>query len=1637
MADKKRMPGGHKGARKEPNPQRRDEGNGDSMRSRYFPKILELVNGDDTAATKIFANLQGDPQMLEIVNDPAALRAKVQYYVNSLGLRRLAQPPHGKGGSKVDVRLKVRQTALGIFQDEKVAAEIADDFCNGKTVENVEAVFRAGPMLNQTMIKMYKERMERGLFAKIKDIGMFDESKTKAILKTVMELPIAEFRGIVLDDGKLKQKISMVSSISKKEWVPTTPAWTPQGGAPVNMMSPGVPMLTAQQQMQQQFMMRQQQAAMLSQQQQQRFLMQQMQQNTMVPGATPGNKPMHQGATPGNKPMHQGASARMAQAGGRGPPNSAMQTNSGGTGFQQAGQLPLQRAPTTGNMGHLIQGASGGMAGNYGPSRYPPYNNPTMMNSGVPRAFPPFQGQHPAQRGNRQAMPNTTAASTAPAAPKKNIMMEALLAKLAKDKAAEESEKKTMDNALRADAAAAKEDSKIAKTGKMEPKMVTAEKPAEKLKHAEALGGKPKLSPVEEVRLQLLKRDLGGDGATDWEKEQAKIQTSKDLDHKKNVAVTTMAAQPARGTQRGDNSMGSLLSGMQNMQIAKDTVSKESVAAPADTSGSSRLIPSKVRPGDLSKEPSLNRAPVQPRKPPTTPVVATKKPLPPRDMSSMVTNKQPPARAFPITSGVVAAQAKTSIVPKSLPVAAASSAIATIPNKPGWEVKATEILLPLVKSLGGGLKSKSICATLVKLGYNLTMKMIGNPDILKEEFQRAKSGPAAANLLSQTGQQRMRQAMPMQNMQRQGGGGGFQQGNRAGGQARGGGGGGQSIPSGPLTELPPPALGSWIPKQVDPTKVKSVNELRAICEESKFCREKPPFLMGLSFLPAGPTRKPSARQRAMENLMNKPLVRSENAWKPASKKASKDAKVEDPVAVIKRKANLHLNKLTRENFGKILDEILGLKVDSYEGLEQMVSSLFKKAITQSYLGDVFADFSVELSKSTSVWQEELIKIEQKDRQFYWTAGPTLGGGPYASSEVAKKEGKKKTQFKRILLTKCQHEFNKSEQLETEMKALDEKDFTKEEAAKHKDKLSTMKKDMLGNINFIGELYKKKMLPEVALENCFNKLLPQRVDQAPEEDNIDMCCRLLTSVGPKLDKMDGSGRKKKAEKDAKSSSKQIKTEAIQGYYESLRQIWTSKVLSNKVNFQILDLLDLRKNRWRERREKVVAKTKAEIAKDFEREERQKEMESRGGGRGFNNRGGDRRGGGDDRRQGRSSIGSGDIRGSKIVIQPNQHRRQSSQGSNDSRGSRPPASPISSTTKTERPQLKLQKRTKTPETSKKESTVSAKVATWPQDKIDRDLKATLTEYMSENNLDELQLAVSDTSKKSGVKKLGVALTACIFQMMIDCKTAQRPALNTLCQQLLKANSSVSVLSAAEFLEGLSVFAVELPDLKYDAPKCDEWVAAIVGPLISDGLIQGKAVKKCLKPVLDDPFNGQIIAQLALAMMANITANIDEGIHKLVRQGLAWIFSNAKKSSTAERMVSNMQGLLSQLLPGIALSVEFYKKLFAKEDPSAVSAWLTEAFKNVNISDNVSLGDLAFGVTAAVFADAAAAEVPAEWNDVLKMTISNEDVCQNGCTDAIDAIGPFMRWKPADKLGLINALAYRGVLKSSAVEYWKEWQ
>jgi len=58
-----------------------------------------------------------------------------------------------------------------------------------------------------------------------------------------------------------------------------------------------------------------------------------------------------------------------------------------------------------------------------------------------------------------------------------------------------------------------------------------------------------------------------------------------------------------------------------------------------------------------------------------------------------------------------------------------------------WKTKALNELLPSVKKLGGGLKTKSICSSLLKRGEKKVIEMISTPEILKSEFLLAKRGP--------------------------------------------------------------------------------------------------------------------------------------------------------------------------------------------------------------------------------------------------------------------------------------------------------------------------------------------------------------------------------------------------------------------------------------------------------------------------------------------------------------------------------------------------------------------------------------------------------------------------------------------------------------------------------------------------------------------------------------------------------------------------------------------------------------------------------------------------------------------------------------------------------------------------------
>jgi hypothetical protein len=58
-----------------------------------------------------------------------------------------------------------------------------------------------------------------------------------------------------------------------------------------------------------------------------------------------------------------------------------------------------------------------------------------------------------------------------------------------------------------------------------------------------------------------------------------------------------------------------------------------------------------------------------------------------------------------------------------------------------WNTDAMSALLPMVKKLGGGLKSKTLCVRLLKHGRKKITVMLSQPEVLKAEYKRAKNGP--------------------------------------------------------------------------------------------------------------------------------------------------------------------------------------------------------------------------------------------------------------------------------------------------------------------------------------------------------------------------------------------------------------------------------------------------------------------------------------------------------------------------------------------------------------------------------------------------------------------------------------------------------------------------------------------------------------------------------------------------------------------------------------------------------------------------------------------------------------------------------------------------------------------------------
>nr|XP_043609070.1 eukaryotic translation initiation factor 4G-like [Erigeron canadensis] len=237
-------------------------------------------------------------------------------------------------------------------------------------------------------------------------------------------------------------------------------------------------------------------------------------------------------------------------------------------------------------------------------------------------------------------------------------------------------------------------------------------------------------------------------------------------------------------------------------------------------------------------------------------------------------------------------------------------------------------------------------------------------------------------------------------------------------------------------------------------------------------------------------------------------------------------KVTDAEQAKQRQLKSILNKLTPQNFEKLFDQVKQVNIDNAGTLSGVINQIFDKALMEPTFCEMYANFCSRLAVDLPDFSEDNQKIT----------------------------------FKRLLLNKCQEEFERGEREEQEANRTEEEGEVMQTEEQREEKRIKARRRMLGNIRLIGELYKKKMLTERIMHECIKKLLGQ--NQNPDEENIESLCKLMTTIGAMIDHPKAK-------------------EHIDAYFGTMLRLSDNMILSSRLRFMLKDVIDMRKNKWQQR------------------------------------------------------------------------------------------------------------------------------------------------------------------------------------------------------------------------------------------------------------------------------------------------------------------------------------------------------------------------------------------------------------------------------------------------------------------------
>ena len=206
----------------------------------------------------------------------------------------------------------------------------------------------------------------------------------------------------------------------------------------------------------------------------------------------------------------------------------------------------------------------------------------------------------------------------------------------------------------------------------------------------------------------------------------------------------------------------------------------------------------------------------------------------------------------------------------------------------------------------------------------------------------------------------------------------------------------------------------------------------------------------------------------------------------------------DPEVILK-KANLALNQLSVEKFDKLSDRFMSCGIDRSEDLiNKAAHMIIMKAQLEEHFCFMYADLC---RKIVNEW-------DLRD-----AAGGEAAGGPVetqADGSPAPRplviEGGLGKYFRGVLLVKCEEEFHLDRVAGVaELLALDIPQDEKDE------KVFVYRKRYLGHMRFIGEVFLQDLVKYGIMITCVQTLC-----QSLEEDSLACMCKLMTTIGKKLE-----------------------------------------------------------------------------------------------------------------------------------------------------------------------------------------------------------------------------------------------------------------------------------------------------------------------------------------------------------------------------------------------------------------------------------------------------------------------------------------------------------------------------------------